>query len=284
MRIAMLCCLLAGLHHGSGVAIADGTLDSMRQEVEEPNQEKPDKPRRPPRVGFSVTSSDCDDDTDDEPSTAAFKFVTIVATSPWWGPHVALEGEESGAAEFPPAPYTTHEGFLSFDSDQKDTDSWSGRLSIDRSSNFDDISSLSGRLRIDTSTRFGLDSEWVRLHEDRPGPDDTLSRGDLNLVVRFAQSERAQFHSGIGMNWLTGSGDPDFGFNFTYGADFFPIDPVVVSTTFDLGNVGNATLTHFRSTIGVMTLKRFHVYTGYDYLNIEGNSIHSLLSGIEFWF
>lgn len=284
MRIAMLCCLLAGLHLCSGVAIAEGTLDSMRQEVEEPKKEKPDKPRRPPRVGFSVTTSDCDDDTDDELSTAAFKFVTIVATSPWWGPHVALEGEESGIAEFPAAPYTTHEGFLSLDPDRSDTDSWSGRLSIDRSSNFDDISSLSGRLRIDTSTRFGLDSEWVRLHEDRPGPDDTLTRGDLNLAVRFAQSERAQFHSGIGMNWLTGSGDPDFGFNFTYGADFFPIDPVVVSTTFDLGNVGNATLTHFRSTIGVMTLKRFHVYTGYDYLNIEGNSIHSLLSGIEFWF
>lgn len=52
MRIAMLCCLLAGLHHGSGVAIADGTLDSMRQEVEEPNQEKPDKPRRPPPSRF----------------------------------------------------------------------------------------------------------------------------------------------------------------------------------------------------------------------------------------
>lgn len=281
MRIAMLCGLLAGLLCCGDPAFADGKLDSIREEVEEPEKEKP---RKPPRVEFSFTTSDCDDDTNDELSLAAFKFVGIVVTSPWWGPHVALEGEESAMAVFPPAPYTTHDGFLSLDPDRNNTDSWSGRLSLDTSDNFDDITAMSGRLRIDTATRLGIDSEWVRLYEQRPGPDDSLNRGDVNLVFRFAQSERAQFHSGIGMNWLSGSGDPDFGFNFTYGADFFPIDPVVVSTTFDLGKVGGATLTHFRSTIGLMALKRFHVYTGYDYLNIEGNSIHSLLSGIEFWF
>lgn len=285
MRIALYCCLLAGLLRCGACSYADDKLDSIRGEVEEPSHDKPakDSPKGP-KFGFSWSSSDCDDDSDDSFDLFMVKFVGVVVTAPWWGPHVALEGDESKPAQFPAAPYTTHEGYLSLDQDRAHTDNWSGRLSVDSASNFDGISSMSGRLRIDTQFRLGIDSEWVSLHEQRAGPDDSLNRGDLNLVMRFAQSERAQFHSGIGMNWLTGSGDPDFGFNFTYGADFFPVDPVVVSTTFDLGNVGNATLTHFRSTIGMMMLERVHVYTGYDYLNIEGNSIHSLLSGIEIWF
>lgn len=281
MRFATIFCAVIGLLGAIPPLWGDeGKLQSIRDEVEEPDSAPAPAP---PSRGWSLrfgSSSHCDDDGD----SLSAKFVFFALTSPWWGPHLSLEGETSGDAEFPVAPYTTHDGYLSINENRAKTDGWGGRLSIDSGNNFHDVSMLSGRLQLDTASRFGIDSEWVWLHERRAGPDDSLHRGDFNLIVRFAQSERAQFHSGIGLNWLTGSGNPDYGFNFTYGADFFPVDPVIISTSLDLGTIGNASLIHFRGTLGLMALDRVHVYSGYDFLNIEGNAIHTLLSGIEIWF
>lgn len=206
-------------------------------------------------------------------------------TLPWWGPHAYLEHDAPDAAAFPIAPYAEGSpGYIVIDDPVPGSKDWAGRVSLDSANNFDGVTTLAGRLRLDTVFRLGIDAEWANLVERTQSGTDWLGRGDCNLVFRFAQSPRVQFHSGVGFNWLADHRDSDYGFNFTYGVDLFPVDPVLASATLDLGTIGDSRLVHFRGTLGLMVRPRLHVYTGYDLLEIGGTSIHSLLTGIEFWF
>lgn len=302
MRLAGVNCLIAlavGLTWSAGQAFAGGRyLDALRNEVDEaavttPPDTPADNGHSTPRSGRNGRSSDngasdfCQpaDDVTNSMTQAMFWAVLMGLSLPWVGPHVLLEEDGVGTARFPVGPYAEgSDGYLLFDDEGPATKPWSGRVSLDTAYNFDDVSTLTGRLRLDTTYRVGIDAEWASLIERGPGTTDWLGRGDCNVVVRFAQSPRLQMHSGIGINWLADHDQADVGFNFTYGADFFPIDPVVSSATLDLGKIGDSSLIHFRGTIGVMVRPHLHVYTGYDLLNLEGNSIHSLLTGVEFWF
>jgi len=59
--------------------------------------------------------------------------------------------------------------------------------------------------------------------------------------------------------------------------------PVVVSSSLDLGNLGGATLFRSRTTIGAM-IDRFEIYTGFDYLNVEGVDVPTGIAGLRLWF
>ena len=315
-RIACLTVFAACLAwNGNAASAGDSYLDALRGEVDEPSvpetsedskSDRHDKPRsgRNGRSGsedhchdgqrggspvFSFGPPSCDDYGDSVDGIATWAFLYCF-TSPWWVPNVILGSEDDLLAGFPLAPYSEgHDGYLLFDSEEVeapeiDAGMWGGRLNLDAGTNLDGVTTQSGRLRLDTDCRFGLDTEWASLFERHAGDTDWLGRGDCNLVVRFAQSPRVQFHSGIGINWLADQHNADVGFNFTYGVDIFPVDPVVTSATLDLGKIGDASLIHFRGTVGAMVTPRLHLYTGYDLLNLEGASIHSFLTGIEFWF
>ncbi len=55
----------------------------------------------------------------------------------------------------------------------------------------------------------------------------------------------------------------DLGFNFTYGADFFPAKPWVFSAVLDAGTHRQAGLFRFRSTAGVV-YRSVELYSGYE--------------------
>ncbi|MGE0374361.1 MAG: hypothetical protein AB7Q45_03010, partial [Planctomycetaceae bacterium] len=136
-------------------------------------------------------------------------------TSPWWVPAAMVGDEYTREASFPAAPYAdAHDGYLAFGFDNDD---WTRPLAIRYASEYgNDLSGLErvgGRLQLDTASRFGLDTEWNSWREEIPGGHDTLWTGDANLTFRFAQSEHAQFYTGLGVNWLDG-GESDVGFNF----------------------------------------------------------------------
>ncbi len=263
---------------GSCVWAEEQPLDAIRREVHEPEKSSPSTGHH----GHSDSDNDCDDEDDSLTAWVAIR----VLTAPWWGPHLALEvGDEVGNPGFPVGPYADdHEGYLVLGPQIHTLKEWGGRLSLDAANDFDDVTTLSGRLRLDTAFRMGIDTAWVQLSDRQGLNTDSLGLGDFNFVYRFAQSPQMQFHSGLGVNWLADGDHADFGFNFTYGVDYFPVDPVVASAPLDLGKVGNASLIHFRGTLGTMITPRIHLYSGYDLLNIGGNSIHSLLTGLEFWF
>ena len=316
VRIAYLT-VIAACYACQGIAVSAGesALDALRGEVDEPSSGDSEKDRhdklRSGRNGrsrddcqdghrrspwsFNIGSSSSSSSSSSEDETISGEqavgwAILFGVTSPWWVPMTVLESEEEAFQGFPTAPYANgSDGYLVFDSVEtddlaSDTRAWGGRLSLDAGTNFDGVTTQTGRLRLDTDSRFGLDTEWANLFERNAGSSDWLGRGDCNLVVRFAQSPRVQFHSGIGINWLADRNNADVGFNFTYGVDLFPVDPVVTSATIDLGKIGDASLIHFRGTVGAMISPRLHLYTGYDLLDLEGASIHSFLTGIEFWF
>jgi len=240
-------------------------------------------------------------------------YITAAAvTSPLWGPHYALGDDLEVPGYFPRFPYGGVPGYMmfapcliegtppgdpalagDFPADPAGLPctawpsrprTWAARLRFEYADEFDDLSRISGHMLLSTTSRFGLDSEIGYLEEDLPfGRHDHLWIGDCNVVYRFAQSEYAQFRTGVGFNWIDDPIDTNFGFNFTYGADFFPRRPWVVSATLDWGNIGRAELFRFRTTAGVI-VGGVEVYTGYEHLDIDNQQINSLMAGVRIWF
>jgi len=209
-------------------------------------------------------------------------------TSPIWAPIGALDDTYTQTFFFPRFPYDDTPGHLFPCPESNSGRPWSGRLNVDYLEPFGDVSGINGRLLLSTSSRFGLDTEASHFEERRShGAFDSLWIGDANLVFRFAQSEKAEFRTGLGFNWLHYPGEDaamsDFGFNFTYGADFFPRKPWVLSADLDAGNLGRAGLFRFRATGRVM-LRSVEVYTGYEYLDIGRTHFNMLLAGVRVWF
>jgi len=75
----------------------------------------------------------------------------------------------------------------------------------------------------------------------------------------------------------------DVGFNFTYGVDFYPSRPWILSAELDWGSLREAELFHFRSTAGVV-LWSIEAYAGYEYWNIDASQTSALVAGVRVWF
>lgn len=205
-------------------------------------------------------------------------------TSPWWIPIAALDDQYSDEPQFSPYPYAAdHRGYLILSPAALASDKWFGaRLTSEYATNFSRLERVGGRLQLDTATRFGLDTEWNWWNEQTGTGSDQLWTGDANLVYRFAQSRRAQFFTGLGLNWISGNRG-DVGFNFTYGFDLFPAEPLVLRNVIDVGTLGKAGLFHFKSTVG-FNVKHVEIFTGYDSLRIGGTSLQGMIGGLSIWW
>ena len=89
--------------------------------------------------------------------------------------------------------------------------------------------------------------------------------------------------TGIGLNWISDQVGQDSGFNFTYGGDWFPVRPFIVSGELDWGEIGHSNLVHVRVTAGV-EWHRAEVYVGYDYLDVGNAQLGTCLAGVRIWF
>ncbi len=205
-------------------------------------------------------------------------------TAPWWIPR-SLVGDNDEVLLFADYPYAGGwDGyFVNQDPEPDWTKRWSGRFLAESGSNFDGLQKHGGRLRLDSTSRWGLDSEWNFRRESLSSGHDTLWNGDLNLVYRFAQGQRAAFYTGLGVNWLSDRFGSNAGFNFTYGADFYPAKPWVLSGSIDWGTLGHTSVFHGRATVGLM-LKRWELFTGYDYYKLGGTSLPSYVAGVQLHF
>ena len=297
-------------------ATADGFFSAIREDVrseasggEAPAPPEPSRPQEPKRRRRSDYYYGPEQDDD-----CWFKLVLVgamatgaVVSSPFWGPAAVLGDSYDQEARFASFPYDgISEGSISFSQVVCDcgaledesitehapycawnwrcTKTFSGRFTGEWAEQPADMSRIGGRLQLHTASRFGLDTQMDWLREPASGPlEDELWLGDCNVIYRFAQSERAQFYSGIGFNWLDDPIDTNFGFNFTYGADFFPAKPWVVSSSIDWGNLGRAEQFRFRLTGGVM-LNRVELYTGYEYLDIDRTQLNAYVVGMGIWF
>ena len=209
-----------------------------------------------------------------------------VASSPFWGPPAVVGDAYTEQGYFPPYPYEGGTpGFMVGEWDAPTTGySAHLRTRIEHAEDFDGLSRIGGRVLFEHTSRFGLDSSFD-FHTEKLSSisTDNLSLGDANVVFRFAQSDHLIMRTGFGVNWYDDDLGSDFGFNFTYGGDLFPIKPWVLSAELDWGTLGETGLFHTRGTVGVQ-LNRVTVYTGYDFLNIGNAQIHGLVAGVELWF
>jgi len=149
---------------------------------------------------------------------------------------------------------------------------------------FDDLERVGFALLWEHESRFGIDASWSRWREDLDGGGtDELDLGDLDLVYRFAHGERAAFRAGVGVNYLDDRIDEELGFNFTYGADFLPVRPLVASLEMNHGTLGDAGLQHYRASLGVI-IEHFELTAGADYWEIDDEDLRSYSIGLRGWF
>ena len=288
--LVLSCCCTAGAEWGR--------LDTIRDDVRavrvDPPSAPPDDSARDDstrRRRRSYDEHDYDDPFDSVKSEfysalvfAGGYLVVATATAPAWVPHTMLGDDLAVEGYFPRFPYDHAPGYMMIEDWPTTPRRWSARLSTDYAENFDDMSRIRGHLLLSTTSRFGLDMEMSCLEERLPGNrHDHLWVGDANIVYRFAQSEHMQWRAGLGFNWLDDPIDTDFGFNFTYGLDVFPVKPWVVSATLDWGTLGSAELFRFRTTAGVV-VHGIEVFTGYEYFDVDRTQINSLIGGVRIWF
>jgi hypothetical protein len=291
--------------------LAQNDLETIRHEVRNPpppSSAPPPPPAEEDHRPSRRRDHDCDDH--DGISGDAVILCGIIAgylvASPFWAPHAAADEGFSRPAYFQRAPYCDEPGYMVLAIDPRPvpvhpgdppetvphgwqppnwprTRKWSCRLRTEYADSFGDFSRIGGHMLLESTSRFGLDGSFAYLHERLPGGGtDQLALGDFNIVFRFAQNERVQFRSGLGVNWLDDETDTDFGFNFTYGADLFPLRPLITSATIDWGTLGHAGLFRFRTTAGVVFVG-IEAYTGYEYLDIGSTQTNSLIGGVRIW-
>jgi hypothetical protein len=223
----------------------------------------------------------------------------VVATSPFWVPHALLGDSLEIPSRFPGYPYALPSGGYLFvdDDDRRPWEAqekscldpeylkpWAVRLALEDGNDFRGLNRVGGQLFVDTSTRLGLETDWHYFWERMgSGHSDETVLGNVNLTFRFAQRSWIEMITGMGVRLLTDRNDTRAGFNFLYGTDLFPIDPVIVSTLFEIGNLDNATVIHARATVG-MIYGHWEVLGGYDFFRIGGVNLQGPVLGVRLWF
>ncbi|MCE9544747.1 MAG: hypothetical protein K8T25_04405 [Planctomycetia bacterium] len=275
-------------------AAADsGTLGQLRDEVRSPSSSSSSS------SSGNSSSSSCDDDDsflgslvgslfegifDEEGDDGSGSVLWHMIIAPWEIPHDLAGDNFQIPAYLPKFPYEPHSNDPDVPSNSPFTKCWGGHVRGEYADNFDNVSRIGGRIVLEHNSRFGIDSECNYWRENLGGGlHDQLWTGDVNLVFRFAQNEHLAMRSGLGMNWLSDPLRTDNGWNFTYGVDFFPRKPWVLSADIDWGRLGARSLFHGRATAGV-TIRHAEVYVGYDYYDVGDISINGAVAGVGFWF
>lgn len=219
------------------------------------------------------------------------KLIGLFLSSPFWLPHVALNDNLTGIrGYFLPYPYVSGKpgNVTTFGSHLppplSEARCHSFRLLVENYWDSGNIESLRGHLLFTTSTRFGFDVALMRMEEDLGGGvTDRLSFGNAHVLFRFAQGPSVQMRVGLGGIWMRDELGTDGGFMFVYEGDFFPRKPIVLSGGIGLGTLGEASVFHFRATVGAM-LGRWETFIGYDSLSVDSVSIGGPGLGVRCWF
>jgi hypothetical protein len=287
LRAAMLgvfvtLAVLAVLLWPPSTAAQDGQLQELREDIGAPRASKSREHRH---HDHDDDYYDGYDDDNDDWALPGLELLGVVATAPVWAPRAILGDDNAIDGFFPRFPYEDDApGYMMIDDWTSKPRRWAGRVRSDYATDFDDLGRVGGNLLLSTTSRFGLDVEMNHFEERRLGRRyDDLWLGDANVVYRFAQSEWMLWRAGIGMNWLADPEDSDFGVNFTYGVDVFPLRPWVISSTLDWGTLGSAELFHFRATAGIV-IGGIETCTGYEYYDVDRFHFSGLVAGVRIWF
>jgi hypothetical protein len=276
---------------------ADETLAGLRADVRTPPESEDDSSRSSQNDDRGNSGGSWDDDSygddfgdDGDSVTSLWGLCALAVTSPFWGPPKLMMDDYSRLGYFSHYPYQYDVGYMLIDPSEAfglagpcQPQPCAIRVRGEVGTGFDDLDWIGGRLLIDTTWRWGIDSDVRYVREDLDAGRDSLWLGDANVLLRFAQSEFLQFHTGLGINYLSDTVGSEFGFNFTYGFDCQPVRPWVFSGELDLGTLGHASVVHVRTTAGVVW-GPCEAFVGYDLYDIGSTQIQGLVAGVQIWY
>ena len=230
--------------------------------------------------------SEDQDDNDSDLTAFAVIVGAIAATTPFWLPIAATHDENSEPGYFAEYPYKHGKSgnMLIGDSLRSDSYNWAFQAKTAYAESFGRFRRIDAGLQLEGTHRFGIDAEFDYWRESVvSGQRHSFWTGDANLMFRFAQSEWLQTRVGLGGNWLEDDANSDYGFNFTYKADLFVRDPLILSGELDWGTLGDETLFHPRITLGAQW-HRAELFIGADYFDIGPTQATSMIAGGRFWY
>lgn len=111
---------------------------------------------------------------------------------------------------------------------------------------------------------------------------ETAWLGDVGGSLASPTADGVHFHYGGGVLYWNNEGQAATGGYGSYGIDFFPMDPIVISTVAKVGGLGGQWYFDVRGTAGV-SLGQIEAYVGYSYLSVAGASLGGPLMGIRMW-
>jgi hypothetical protein len=255
--------------------------------------------------GDSSSSSDSDDDDDDRGRLSRVRRAARGRRTGghghhehdahhhghgWWsglllvGPSPNREPSWDSDWFFLEYPYENDfDGFLTTDPEIS-MRLWSTRTSIEWGSDFDGLDRIGFGLLLEHAEGSGIEVSWNGYYEDLSGGGtDQLDIGDINLLIPIGVSEKARLRSGIGANWMSDLEGTEGGINLTLKGDWYPSRPWVISSEFDIGTLGEATILHARVSTGV-ACKRFELFGGYDWRRVGNANLDGVMFGVQFRF
>ncbi len=123
----------------------------------------------------------------------------------------------------------------------------------------------------------------VRVYGEREaGRTDTLTLGTLAVNYLFALAPGVQVRSGAGLRWLPDGDQTHLGALFSYGADFYPGSPLVLSVAGDVGAMNDTVNGTLRGTVGAV-FDQIEVYGGYEALWVEDIDLGLWVFGARLW-
>ncbi len=269
-----------------------GTLDNIRKNVREDKSKKEkdentdsrsQKKRNHSGRNGCYHYNDCHhncyscDEADDETSIIMF----YILFSPFWGPYAAVEGNASDP-QYLDYPYQNDERGYITHSGHGSTSAFSLTLEGTRTSyGYNQTAEVrfafAKRLELQLSSKLLIEPTNSRYF-------DSLHLLQPQFNVVFAMGTHALFRAGAGMNALLDhTSETQFGVNFHYDIDIFPINPLVLSARFAAGTVGEAFTWQSRFSAGV-ALRNAELFAGYDFNYLASNLIGGPVAGLRLWF
>ena len=111
---------------------------------------------------------------------------------------------------------------------------------------------------------------------------DRLWIGSIGAHYVFAQSERAQLRSGLGLRVMPDGNDQFMGAYFSYGMDLYPMRPLILSVNGDIGGLNGAAVGTLRATLGAI-VDQVEVYGGYEGFWLGDVDLSMALLGARIW-
>ena len=219
-------------------------------------------------------------------------------TSPFWVPAVALDAGYEQECGWPRYPYMNDKpGFAIIGESRKSNllteqywdnplfvKGWSVRSSLDYGNDFNGLNRLGGDLFLDTNFwRLGFLGHFNYSRESEDGSRADALIVDANVTFRTVQNEWMFLHVGLGGRMWTAYGDAHGGVNALYRGDFFPLQPLHLTTLAEVGNLDRLLFLHFQANLG-FTWRHGELFIGYDFTRVSRVNLQGPAIGLRLWF